>query len=334
MEPLRPMNLGEILDRTFQIYRSRFSVFVAITAIPAIPMLGIELAEANWLETHSSAHPSLFAVIVWNYIYWLGLGQISGLLILLISPALMHVASAEFLGCSSSIWAALRFAVERWRSYLWIAILKLTAEVVIPEILVLLLIVVELVVVALAGGWPHPHVGGGFHVVLVVAFPVVAGIVLVLWIVPRIFLCVPAAAFEEIRGLRALRRSWMLTKGSRARMLATWVIVSLFSCLLIYGAGLAVRWIFTLIWLTHPFGMSVQGLYAPTVYVVWDIILVLIHPILSIAITLFYYDQRIRKEGYDIERMMDAAGLIAPPPPPAGDSPIASAPSIHEEARP
>jgi hypothetical protein len=33
------------------------------------------------------------------------------------------------------------------------------------------------------------------------------------------------------------------------------------------------------------------------------------HPI---ALTLFYYDQRIRLEGYDIERMMDAAGLIAP----------------------
>jgi hypothetical protein len=31
-----------------------------------------------------------------------------------------------------------------------------------------------------------------------------------------------------------------------------------------------------------------------------------------IAVTLFYYDQRIRYEGYDIERMMDAAGLNAP----------------------
>lgn len=28
--------------------------------------------------------------------------------------------------------------------------------------------------------------------------------------------------------------------------------------------------------------------------------------------TLFYYDQRIRQEGYDIERTMDAAGMIAP----------------------
>ena len=37
-----------------------------------------------------------------------------------------------------------------------------------------------------------------------------------------------------------------------------------------------------------------------------------ITPILSIGITLFYYDQRIRMEGYDIEWMMQAAGLTVP----------------------
>jgi hypothetical protein len=328
MEPLRPMNLGEILDRTFQIYRSRFLAFVAIAAIPAIPMLGIELAEANWLQAHSSAHPSLGSVLLWNYVYWLGLGQVSGFLILLISPALMHVASAEFLGGRTSIWGALRFASARWRSYLWIAVLKITADAVIPEILVLAVFVVEFVIAALVGGWAHPRVAGGFGAVLVIAFPVVAGVALLLWIVPRLFLSVPAAAFEEIRGVRAMRRSWMLTKGNRARMLATWVMVSLFSWLLMYGAGSTVRWIFTTIWQAHPFGLSVQSLYAPTVYVVWDIISVLTHPILSIAVTLFYYDQRMRKEGYDIERMMDAAGLTVPVPPPAEDSPVAA---IHEE---
>jgi hypothetical protein len=32
-------------------------------------------------------------------------------------------------------------------------------------------------------------------------------------------------------------------------------------------------------------------------------------PIGAAGITLFYYDQRVRKEGYDIEWMMQAAGL-------------------------
>ena len=38
----------------------------------------------------------------------------------------------------------------------------------------------------------------------------------------------------------------------------------------------------------------------------------LVGPIYPIVMTLFYYDQRIRKEGYDIERMMEIAGMNAP----------------------
>jgi hypothetical protein len=38
---LRPMNLGEILDRTFQIYRARFWVFLGIAALPAVGCWGL-----------------------------------------------------------------------------------------------------------------------------------------------------------------------------------------------------------------------------------------------------------------------------------------------------
>jgi hypothetical protein len=38
-----------------------------------------------------------------------------------------------------------------------------------------------------------------------------------------------------------------------------------------------------------------------------------IGPMYAIGLTLFYYDQRVRKEGYDIEWMMQAAGLVQAP---------------------
>jgi hypothetical protein len=50
-----------------------------------------------------------------------------------------------------------------------------------------------------------------------------------------------------------------------------------------------------------------------------------------IALTLFYYDQRIRHEGYDIERMMDVAGLNAPAPSPSAEAPAASAEAVEEQ---
>jgi len=66
----------------------------------------------------------------------------------------------------------------------------------------------------------------------------------------------------------------------------------------------------------HLFGLNVVG----------DVVAsTLIGPIFPIALTLFYYDQRIRQEGYDIERMMDAAGMNAPEASLAGDSTVVSA---------
>jgi hypothetical protein len=43
----------------------------------------------------------------------------------------------------------------------------------------------------------------------------------------------------------------------------------------------------------------------------------LTRPVYGIALMLFYYDQRIRQEGFDIEWMMLKAGLVVPEQQPA-----------------
>jgi hypothetical protein len=47
----------------------------------------------------------------------------------------------------------------------------------------------------------------------------------------------------------------------------------------------------------------------------------LTRPLYGIALVLFYYDQRIRQEGFDIEWMMLQAGLVTPPAPQPGAAP-------------
>ena len=42
---LRPLSLGEILDRTFTLYRRNFLLFLGITAIPRLLSLGLNLAQ-------------------------------------------------------------------------------------------------------------------------------------------------------------------------------------------------------------------------------------------------------------------------------------------------
>jgi len=70
---------------------------------------------------------------------------------------------------------------------------------------------------------------------------------------------------------------------------------------------------------------------------VLDLVLqVALAPISAIALVLFYYDQRIRKEGFDIEWMMQQAGLTptasqAPTAPALGISGPVAAPDTVEE---
>ena len=47
---LRPMSLGEILDRTAQLYRSNFVLFAGIAAVYAGAMLVLNLAQVGMQE--------------------------------------------------------------------------------------------------------------------------------------------------------------------------------------------------------------------------------------------------------------------------------------------
>jgi hypothetical protein len=56
----------------------------------------------------------------------------------------------------------------------------------------------------------------------------------------------------------------------------------------------------------------------------------------GIALVLFYYDQRIRQEGFDIEWMMLQAGMVAPPaaPQPEAAPWTAAVAPVHQPAEP
>jgi hypothetical protein len=78
------------------------------------------------------------------------------------------------------------------------------------------------------------------------------------------------------------------------------------------GVQSAWRWLAVLIWRAWPSGHHfLTSIYLPSGHVIATLLGVVIRPLYPIAVTLFYYDQRIRKEGFDIEYMMETAGLVA-----------------------
>jgi len=42
-DTLRPMTLGELLDRTFLLYREHFMLFVGLIALPHLALLAVQL---------------------------------------------------------------------------------------------------------------------------------------------------------------------------------------------------------------------------------------------------------------------------------------------------
>jgi len=124
----------------------------------------------------------------------------------------------------------------------------------------------------------------------------------------RYSLAVPACVVEELSAGKAIRRSIDLSQGSRGRIFVLALLVGAVKLLLGYLFGFPVF----AIAVKHP------GQPLPMHWLVVQQIGVylsnaLIGPIYAIGLTLFYYDQRIRKEGFDIEWMMQGAGLSPAP---------------------
>src|SRR5580692_898851 len=91
---LRPMTLGEILDRTFEIYRKQFLLFVGIAAPPSLVLLALQLVDHAWIHTDRLLGPlNPRQTIIWSQVVWFGYYHISTFLGVLFLPAFVRASS-------------------------------------------------------------------------------------------------------------------------------------------------------------------------------------------------------------------------------------------------
>ena len=99
------------------------------------------------------------------------------------------------------------------------------------------------------------------------------------------------AALEPLSGSTdALRRSWALTKGFKGKALVLWIVSFAIALALVIGAGA----------LGAAAG-AIAGALDATVTVLVAVVSLLMYPLITCVFTLFYYDLRVRKEGFDLE---------------------------------
>ncbi len=109
-----------------------------------------------------------------------------------------------------------------------------------------------------------------------------------------------AAALESGTSGEALGRSWDLTKGSRWKAFALGAI-SIGLILAVYAGGGVLGGILA----------GVMGGLDTVLAVFAAVVSLAIYPVLSCVFTLFYYDLRVRKEGFDLEMLSRQLGAGA-----------------------
>jgi hypothetical protein len=321
-EPLHPLRLGEILDRTAQMYRSRFLVFLGIATIPAGIMFvffaGL-FGLIAWMG--SNGKQGMTSGIVWAFVFVLSLLVVPATLgsSALGEAAMSDAAAKFFLGHPIAIRNSYKTAWSKGWRYLGLFLLQGLSIMAVP--MIVFCVVIGIMIAAKVSGFgandPSPLFGGLLFLSLMLLG------VFAVWMLLRLCLAFPASVVEQAGAWSALKRGTRLSEGTRWRILVLYILGIFLNQILTWivavPAMIALAFIPSMQGQAHA---RVQGMILTFVlYGAMFAVRALTKPVYGIALTLFYFDQRIRKEGFDIEWMMQQVGMVPPPAPSVPDAP-------------
>ena len=316
-EQPHPLSLGEVLDRTAQIYRERFLVFFGISMVPTGFILAavcfgvVTFASFGLLgaKTNTSSAVPLIASLAVGLLSLFTLPVFVGSTALGYA-ALSHAAMRMFLGESITIREAFKAVWKRGWNYVGLYLLLAVFVAVIPFTVFFAAVIASAVfntVLAKAGTTAPAQAALGLFVFLLIA--VVA--VVAFWVLLVLCLSFPASVFEGISAWSSLKRSFALSRGTRGRMILLFLLggalSQLLTIVLVVPIVVIVAFIPALQGPAHAGAVGTIMMLA--LYGVGFAAQAFTRPVYGIALTLFYFDQRMRKEGFDIEWLMSRAGF-------------------------
>jgi hypothetical protein len=254
---LRPLSTGELLDRTFSLYRSHFGLFVGIFAIPHLVVLGFQLLHLA-VTRPDIRFPNVFATLLWTF----------GALFL---AAIMGAASQ-----AAAVVAVSELHLNRPAS------------------------------MADSFNRIKGHLLGVIGISILVGLGVGAGLIAL--IVPGVLLAiiwclsVPAKVLEDKGVIDSMSRSVDLTKNDWGRIFVigllmvvlSWGVQALFQAPIYYGMNLSARAGMRSALLGWQIALQVAVFISQS----------LVGAVGTIAFSLVYYDERVRKEAFDLQLMM------------------------------
>jgi hypothetical protein len=278
---LRPLSLGELLDRTFFLYRRNFWLFIGIAVVPYLLLLAIGFLAAvlvYGIPARGSLPTSMQiggAIIFGIMIFVAAIGVMVAFLYS--SGAAVFAVSEIYAGRPATIRGS--FRLVRGKGGTIFGIMILTVLIVM----------------------------GGFLALIIPG----------LYLFCRVPVATAAALIEDKGPSDAIRRSFELTSDFAGRAALIYLLV----VALAYGVGLMFQIPFLALVAVTAKQSHLYLLWTILGQVGNFIGSILIAPVHTIAFALFYYDLRVRKEAFDLQMMMQAIGADPAPPVISGGAP-------------
>jgi hypothetical protein len=275
---LRPMRVGELLDQAIRLYRKNFFTFVGIIALVYIPVSLLPvLSSVLMLDSLNTTTSSPYGPLA-DFSYWAGLllSLFSSFLQVILvqclgTSALTRAIADNFLGRPVGILDSYKRIGKSWTSVLGAYSLG---------VLILIGIVIWTIIPCI--GW-------------------LSGLGLIFFFSAcTLPLIAPVIVIEKSGAVAGLQRAWNLARRRFWWLVGYMLLLTLFSLVIVAGPGYLVNYLVTLV--AGNTGSYVSTTILATVAQALTSILtgVIFVPMQLTAITLAYFDLRVRTEGFDL----------------------------------
>jgi hypothetical protein len=295
---LRPLGVGDVLDRTFNVYRSKPLVFIALSAIWYLLLVLVVIVLAAAIFAGSLAafarqtttpSPEVAAGAIIGIIGFVIVAVVVAILLLAAqSAALVDAAARRYLAKPATIG-------ESFRAGLSAAGRLFVAGLVVFFAIAALWLVVFAVAAIVGLVVRSPEIG-----ILLAGLGAIVAIVGTFYLAASWLVAPVIVVVEKMGPIAALSRSWRLSSGNRWRIIGIQALLGILNLVLsvliggVFG-GLTAA--------SQPGQLGVTTVIENLVNFASTIIWA---PVEWIAFTVLYYDLRVRKEAFDLQLAAEA----------------------------
>jgi hypothetical protein len=266
---LRPMSIGEVLDRTFTLYKNQFWLFVGITSLPFLVLFcfrvglaalqsgQLKLGEGNTADSLTIILSAVGGAAVMLILYFFLIGATQA--------ATIFAVSDLYLGRETTVRGAYRQVGTK----------------VFRVLLVIFL-------VGLA-------TGVGFILLIVPGFIFMC----------RMALSVPVSMLEDRGAVPSIERSMQLTKDFGMQIFLIFLLMYALSiaATMVFQMPFMILEVMSVV-KNHTASFGILFLQNLGTFLTE----VLVTPVGTIAFSLMYYNLRVRKEAFDVQHLMASMG--------------------------